>query len=171
MRRHCGNGLATVRKYAGIGSRETPPEICAYMMQLAIWLSERDWLLRSGGARGADQAFEAGAYKGSKDIFTKGAEIYRADTVCQAALELAAKYHPAWHRCDDYAKRLHARNGYIVLGPMLNDPVDLIICWTPRGDVTGGTGQALRIAEGYNIPIYNLGRCATFAQLEQRLNQ
>lgn len=50
--------------YAGIGSRETPPDICAVMTQVAHILSAMGWRLNSGGA---DSAFEAGA--SLKDIF------------------------------------------------------------------------------------------------------
>lgn len=46
--------------YAGIGSRETPPEILKLMTRLAGAMEQQGWLLRSGGARGADAAFEAG---------------------------------------------------------------------------------------------------------------
>lgn len=31
------------------------------------------------------------------------------------------------------------------------------MCWTPEGKITGGTGQALRIAKHYEIPILNFG--------------
>jgi cell division GTPase FtsZ len=54
-------------------------------------------------------------------------------------------------------RKLHARNAMIVLGKNLDDPVDFIICWTPGGTGSGGTGQALRIARAYGIPVYDLG--------------
>jgi hypothetical protein len=49
-----------------------------------------------------------------------------------------------------------ARNCQQVLGQNLNLPVDFVVCWTKDGGKTGGTGQALRIADDLNIPIYNL---------------
>jgi hypothetical protein len=87
--------------------------------------------------------------------------IYRADIVDhypngQYWLEHAAKYHPAWHKCSYDVQRLHARNSLIMLGWQLNEPVDFVICWTKDGKASGGTGQALRIAEAYNIPIFNM---------------
>jgi predicted Rossmann fold nucleotide-binding protein DprA/Smf involved in DNA uptake len=42
--------------YAGIGSRETPKDICDIMTQLAIKLANNGWVLRSGGAKGADRS-------------------------------------------------------------------------------------------------------------------
>ena len=46
---------------------------------------------------------------------------------------------------------LHARN-YLIVRDARH-----VICWTPRGEVTGGTGQAIRIANSLNIPVHNLG--------------
>ena len=59
------------KHYAGIGARETPSIICSCMSQLANWLAEENWILRSGGANGADTAFELGCdiVQGSKEIF------------------------------------------------------------------------------------------------------
>lgn len=138
--------------YAGIGSRETPKDICDLMTKLATKLANTGWILRSGGAKGADQAFE----RGVSSRFEK--EIFYANDATPEALELAEKYHPKWAACSDYTRRLHARNGLILLGRDLDFPVSFICCWTPDGKVTGGTGQSLRIAADpeYNIPVHNL---------------
>ena len=127
--------------YAGIGSRETPPFILKQMTQIAVELEKIGFILYSGGAEGADLAFE-------KNVTNK--QVFRPRDVENdpAAFELAGRFHPAWKRLGNYAKLLHARNGYIVLGVDLESPVDFIVCWTPGGKVTGGTGQALRIAAG-----------------------
>lgn len=47
-------------KYAGIGSRETPPEVIDVMKDFAYAVAH-EAILRSGGAPGADTAFEYGA--------------------------------------------------------------------------------------------------------------
>ena len=52
----------------------------------------------------------------------------------QQALVLAGQVHPAWHRCDDYAKRLHARNCMQILGRNLDEPADFVVCWTKTED-------------------------------------
>ena len=49
-----------------------------------------------------------------------------------------------------------ARNMHQVLGLTLDVPTDFIVCWTPDGKASGGTGQALRVAKDFSIPIYNL---------------
>ena len=47
--------------YAGIGSRRTPDDVLEQMTQLAQELGKLGWTLRSGGADGADRAFQDGA--------------------------------------------------------------------------------------------------------------
>lgn len=133
--------------YAGIGSRKTPPQTIEFMTAFAFDLQRMGWWLSSGGAAGADTAFEVGAADQKM--------IYHAKDATPAALELAAKFHPAWHHCDDHARALHARNGMIVLGPQLDTPVQFVACWTQAGLAGGGTGQALRIAAAYDIPVFN----------------
>lgn len=137
----------TKKFYAGIGARKTPPEILAKMTSIARTLESLGYSLRSGGAIGADQAFEAGS---------DNKEIFKAQNAHKEAFNLSSGYHPAWEKLDSYVQALHARNAMIVLGYDLDSPVDFVICWTPKGKVTGGTGQALRIALDRNIPIYNI---------------
>lgn len=146
--------------YSGIGSRETPEHILGIMSKIGKSFAEKGLLLRSGGAIGADTAFERGCdlAKGKKEIFyaTNNKGIIVSENIMQQALELAGQIHPAWDRCSDYAKRLHARNGMQILGRELNKPVDFVVCWTKDGGPTGGTGQAIRLAMSRDIKIYNL---------------
>ena len=60
--------------------------------------------------------------------------------------------------CGPYALGMHQRNVHQILGFELNNPVDAVICWTPNGDVVGGTATALKLAMKAGIPIFNLGR-------------
>lgn len=133
--------------YAGIGSRETPESICERMTEIAEILEERGFVLRSGGAIGADKAFENGA---------KAKEIFRAEDANAASFILAEQYHPRWDRCSSHAQKLLARNGMQVLGRNLDDPSGFIVCWTKDGKASGGTGQAIRIANAKRIPVFNL---------------
>ena len=68
---------------------------------------------------------------------------------------MAATYHPAW-KCSPGARKLHGRNMYQILGPNLDSPADLVVCWTKDGGPTGGTGQVIRIAMAKGIKIINL---------------
>lgn len=156
----CTNCIGT-HKYAGIGARETPAAIGTIMTGAATRLALQGWILRSGqahqkpgstpGTVSADLAFEAGC-----DLINPRAKVIRVPTMGQAAMDHAAQFHPAWDKCSEYAKHLHARNSLIMLGDWLDDPVRFVLCWTPGGAVTGGTGQALRIAPAYGIPVVNL---------------
>lgn len=156
--------------YAGIGSRETPPDIQNLMEQMAFMLCHQGWTLRSGYAQGADRAFYQG-YCAAPCAAESGCEIYLpwegfngAHSDGQTffclddprAMILAEAFHPAWDRCKPGAKTMHARNSYQILGPDLQSPCDLVICWTPKAEGGGGTGQALRIARASGIPIMDL---------------
>lgn len=138
-------------KYAGVGARKSPEPVLAEMATIAMRLAMHGFILCSGGAIGADKAFERGA-----DL-VGGRKTIRVATMHQAAMEHAAHYHPKWNACDERARGLHARNSLILLGDWLDDPVSFVVCWTEGGAVKGGTGQALRVASAYNIPVFNLG--------------
>ena len=154
--------------YAGIGSRETPPEILELMKQLAQHFTAAGLTLRSGGASGADSAFEFGVDlgKGPKEIFLpwKGFNSNPSllFNIPDRAFDIAEEHHPAWVRCKEPARKLHARNAQQILGQNLDSPSKFVICWTPDGaekstsSKTGGTGQAIRIANAYNVPVFNL---------------
>jgi hypothetical protein len=130
------------------------------MQNVAFMLSMEKWILRSGGAIGADKAFESGC-----DIARGLKEIYVAGDASDEAMRLAAAVHPAWYKLSFYAQKLHARNCFQVLGKDLRTPCLFIICWTPDGadgssiitsQNTGGTGQAIRLGARHGIPIINM---------------
>ena len=72
--------------YAGVGSRETPPEILAEMTKIAQELATKKYSLQSGGAIGADMAFEGKSYPkvlkaGNADVINKsGKVVLKANT-------------------------------------------------------------------------------------------
>lgn len=152
--------------YAGIGSRQTPDDVLHLMYDIARHLSTDGWILRSGHAPGADCWFERGAVGrseiflpwrsfNSEEAFGMNSEVFYEPI--PAAYELAASFHPVWERLGRGARAMHARNAHQILGPSLNDPVEFVVCWTPGGRMKGGTAQALRMANHYDIPITNLG--------------
>lgn len=139
-------------KYAGIGSRQTPTNVLGLMSQFAYKAETAGWKLRSGSAKGADGAFSAGCICDfHKEIYLPYGEIP------VKAYEIAMRFHPAWSRCSDFARRAHARNILILLGENLNDPVDMVICWTFAAQVVGGTGHSTCVANAHDIPVHNLG--------------
>lgn len=150
--------------YAGIGSRETPNNILEEMRIIGYGLAKKyDWILRSGHAPGADSAFELGCDQahGTKEIYLPWNKFNNAKegivvTPYAESTALAKKFHPAWNRLDQWGQKLMIRNGYQVFGSKLDTPVDFVICWTKDGKASGGTGQAIRMAEAYGIPVLNL---------------
>ena len=150
--------------YTGIGSRETPTSVLVIMELAAQFLARNSWTLRSGGAEGADTAFE----RGCDNINPKLKEIYlpwstfngrssKYDEPTRAMISMARRYHRGWDRCSPAARKCLARNCGQVLGPTLNEPTRIIVCWTHAGRLVGGTSLALRIALDHDIPIINLG--------------
>lgn len=166
-----------MKYYAGIGSRETPEDIGLLMTALASELEKDGFVLRSGGARGADSFFERGVVSNDnkqifihkESVFGKRHEpkagIYNAQRYSDYldAEAIASKVHPMWHRCNDSARQLHTRNVYQVLGPdFLAAGVvhsSFVVCWAIpdiHGTPEGGTRTAWQIAKQYGIKCYNL---------------
>jgi hypothetical protein len=144
------------------------------MRKVAHRLSELGYTLLSGGAGGADEAFEEGCRLqgcfGKKEIYLpwpgfRHLKGRRCVTLPSAeAFRVAEAVHPAWKRLNDTAQALMARNSHQVLGADLRSPVDFVVCWTPdacetevgRSRETGGTGQAIGLADRWGIPVVNL---------------
>lgn len=154
--------------YTGVGSRETPVEVLARMTKIARHLTVLGYVLRSGGAIGADSAFERGAGSSAHVYLAwpnyKREHPARKVGACELALQMASTTHPAWGRLSEGARLLHARNCYQVLGDDLKTPSSFLVCWTPDGCVdeagrsreTGGTATAIVLAARNGIPVFNL---------------
>lgn len=143
-----------MKSYAGIGSRETPREVLIKMTEIATRLSRLDYTLYSGGANGADSAFEAGAKK--KVVFLPWFGFNNKEGIVPPINnDLVKKYHPKPSALSQSGWKFMSRNSYQVLGPDLKSPVEFVLCWTKDGKASGGTGQAMRIAKDYGIPIFN----------------
>jgi hypothetical protein len=152
--------------YVGVGARATPPDVESLMRQIASALTRRGWQLRTGGARGADQAFLAGAGdRGELYLPWSGFQGHRharRTYPTRAAYRIAAHHHPAWERQTAASRALLARTSHVVLGADLDRPATMLICWTPDGSLTGtgtgsgGTGQALRLAAAHRLEVINL---------------
>lgn len=190
------NGYAA---YAGIGSRETPPDILSFMTAIAEALEARGFTLRSGFAANADTAFELGtAVDELREIFapwkgfganpdskwdkprwdqiraweTRTGRRFRpakallfTGELRKKAEALAAQFHGNWDRLSSGPKSLHTRNMGQVLGPNLDTPSRFLVCYTVDGKASGGTGQAIRTADAYGIPVLNLHDEAVCAEI------
>lgn len=151
--------------YTGVGARKTPPEWLHVLTVVARTFAAAGWTLRSGNAAGGDQAFQAGAgeaaeiylpwpsYEGGRPEHVR--ECHARPTM--RAWEIAREHHPAWERLTRGGRLLQARNSHEVLGVTCDDPSDVLICWTPGARGGGGTGQAIRVARAYGVPVVDLG--------------
>jgi len=176
--------------YAGIGSRITPTNIKNVMTSIATYMSGKGWTLRSGHAEGADKSFEQIMvdfknpnpreiylpWKGYNGADKSNFYISPVNYPFTDEEERITKfYHPNWAKCTPSARLLHKRNTRIILG--LADaenfarPVRMVICWTEQGKIIGGTGQALRLAKGLNIPVVNFGEARDQQELEALIHQ
>ena len=138
------------------------------MRILAMDLAENGFLLRSGGADGADTAFETGVdqsdAKGRKEIFLPWRRFNENKSPLYPPPPAA--FHEAYQtrKTISYMPRkirlLMARNCQQVLGaeckPEPGNHSRFVICWTKRGEYVGGTSMAMEVADRYHIPIFNL---------------
>lgn len=150
--------------YAGIGSRDTPLDFLELMTKVGQYLAGLGFVLRSGGANGADSYFEKGCdlASGPKEIYLpwngfngNKSLLYPPSQTC---IDIAKKYHPAWEKLSQGAQKLQARNANQILGLDLKTPSSFVICWTKNGAGQGGTGQAIRMANDYKIPVFDMGK-------------
>jgi hypothetical protein len=158
--------------YTGVGSRKTPIEILNVMQDIGKIYAKKGYVLRSGGAIGADSAFEAGCdmaggrkkiyipwygfngYKPLDDKIVIATNLYNYNR----AEEIARKIHLAYNKLTQGAKKLHTRNVYQVLGDQLNSPSKILFCWTEGGALKGGTATAIKLAKKTGqTKIVNLG--------------
>lgn len=146
--------MSTHLIYGGVGSRDTPTHACEAMERIGVALCKRGWMLRSGGAIGADRAFQRGAEAVDRTLL----EVFNAyDAVGHVwAHQDAAAHQPGWEGCNGSARLLLARNSLIVRGHDMQTHILFLVCWTERGQVIGGTGQTMRVCASAGIPIFNL---------------
>jgi len=159
--------------YAGIGSQKTPIEICNKFTAIAYALHLKGYILRSGGADGADSAFEGGLidyYSCHQEGHDKYKEIFLPwknfnNNTSQLILEgyipnevvaICKDIYRRWDYVSDAVQRLHARNVYQILGHDLDTPVEFVVCWSdrPLADC-GGTMFGVHLAQKHSIPVYN----------------
>jgi hypothetical protein len=148
------------KPYTGIGSRETPQDILDAMLQISRTLDHMGYTLRSGGAPGADSAFESSTLRSEIFLPWKGFNGNKSlrYTIPPAAYKIAEDLHPNWYSCSLAAKNLHARNVQQVLGQSLKSPSCFVLFYAKEknGIVQGGTATAVKLARLKGIPTFNL---------------
>jgi len=165
--------------YTGIGSRDTPGNLknfveltpLSILRRWGYFLAKVNLTLRSGGADGADLAFETGCdlAEGDKEIYLPWKGFNNSDSqkfyIPPEAFEIAGDiYGATWRYQKQAVKKLMARNMMQVMGIGLDEPSLFVLCWTPDGCATkeartkktGGTGQAIAYADEMGIPVFNI---------------
>lgn len=140
------------------GSRKTPPDVIETLEKIADFFSKKGYVLRSGGADGADSVVTRA--NGKKEIYLpwKGFNgVYDGILWSQANWDAAHNYHPVWDSLSANVKCLHARNVSLCLGLDNQTPSELAVCWTPNGEEIGGSATAIRICKDRKIKLFNLG--------------
>lgn len=174
-----------IRRYwTGVGSRNTPPDILLMMQLIGKVLTDLGYILRSGGAEGADTAFYAGCklsdkfYEFTPEVFLSwdGMEAYGKKwhhdpkegfydahryKTWQSANQIALLTRGSWERCGWGGQQHHTRNVFQVIGHSLTAPSDFLICWAPPVGkktpwVRGGTVTAVKLAVQRKIEVFNL---------------
>ena len=155
----------------GIGTRKTNSQAFAMLYKIARRMAHTGWKLRSGGAIGADTAWEKG-WEGfdTKEIFlsrgtsfdiAKNAACGRISDYGDIWLEaedIASRLHPRWDYLDLSSQALHTRNVFQVLGMDLKTKTDVVAAYAPPlgASVKGGTATAYNLARAKGIPTFNL---------------
>jgi len=165
---------------AGIGSRKTPKPILREMTEIGRLISKFDGWVRSGHAEGADLAFEYGAKQKTivylpwqsfnSEIELLGRSVIITGEESPLLDGSVERYHPSPSKLSDGAKLLIRRDAAQVLGADCNTPSDAVVCYTPEAKKVGGTAQAIRIAEAYNIPVLNMA-CSGLNTASKVLNK
>ena len=145
--------------YAGVGSRQTPPEVLAVMTKASTWLESLGYTLNTGKTfggkeEGADKAFSDGTNK--KNLF--GPEEHGVGKIVQAVVD---EIHPSSASLKDGGRKLMARNTHQVFGENLDTPVDFVLYYADKDPSNpirpkGGTGQAVEMANRKGIPTINM---------------
>jgi hypothetical protein len=102
----------TYLAYAGIGSRETPTNVQNVMRHLGAYLYSQQWTLRSGGANGADKAFEEGV---DRQMFANPNRTNHTNHASRAnrddkSLSDYKEIYLPWIGFNNSASELHPRN-------------------------------------------------------------
>lgn len=183
----------------GIGARDCPIYYGEILSRIGLYLSTKYVVtLRSGRAKGSDKIFEDAFHTTNSDfelyspfqykiritdteneLKEREERIYRYNKdKWSLAISIAEKHHPLFNRLNSNTKRLLTRTTFQILGPSLNNKSDLVICYTKDGvehgslttKDTGGTGTAIRLAETYGVPVFNIGNDKRKEQILQFIN-
>lgn len=152
-------------KVAGIGNRNIPKEASSKLFDLGRLIAERNYLGLSGNSNGSDEFFAKGVNSVNPSLMNlylpwnsfnknfilpenKVRLLSKEDKA--KCIAIASEHHPNWSACSFGAKSCLARNVAIVTD------ANVVFCYSDPNSKSGGTKHAVRIANAYQIPVYNL---------------
>lgn len=153
--------------YAGIGSRNINDEERDTIRKIANKLSTH-FILYSGNATGSDISFQEGSngncvimlpwynFNSNEYNLNNALSVYIPQS--EEANRSIYFYHPRANMLSRSAKNLMARNYFQIHGYENYSIVSFVVFCADvkRGEVQGGTGQAIRIANHMGIPTINI---------------
>lgn len=186
MRKIPFDAKAFDKEYGGIGSRNITKKSSKVLFKVGFFMTLMGYKLHSGAADGSDTSFELGARAARKFLTQYNVDLKLSDImsvflpwngfngrskgdgyidfVHPSAEDFTSKFHQNWENLNQAVRKMMSRNAMQVLGVNLNKRVALIICETPDGaytadmtsSKTGGTGQAIRIADHCKVRVFNI---------------
>lgn len=165
----------------GIGSRRAPETILTHMKTIGIWCLNNDIELRSGHCKGPDWFFEQGAQEyctaylpwvGYNSYLKSRATLKCINYFAHLQLmrrKLIFDNHANPYALNDVSYTFMSRNCHQVLGDNLDHPSNALVCYTPDGKHSGGTGFAMNLAYAFGIPIINMYKYDTSDKVIYRL--
>lgn len=160
---------------AAIGSRETPDSILSLMEKTGAWLARKGYIVKSGNATGADQAWARGvnSVDPTSLVLSLPWPSYETQAIRKGNMlvltypewmrEKAKQLHPAWDRLGQGGEKLMIRNIDIIHG------VRQTLCWM-NPVKQGGTGQGVRYSLELGIPVLNLYYPEVRAKIEEKIS-
>ena len=141
------------------------------MAWIAGELEKFGYTLNSGGAKGADAAFEYGVKQPAHK------NIFHPEDATETTRAIARELHPAHERLHGHALDLYARNTNQIFGRNLDKTVDFVVCYTKdgceshetRSRESGGTGQAIEMATRKGAKVFNMKNPDCFDRLKKYL--
>lgn len=152
------------KHYAGVGQRNITLQVAETMKQCASKLEAMGYILRSGGARGSDSAFESGVSNPSAKLIYrpwndgKGIPLSKEDFIYSYNLLKELNIIPWIDNIDQVALKLHCRNVFQITNQQKHN-VNFVLYYCDRGsglDTQGGTRTAIVLAYKLGIKTYNL---------------
>ncbi len=176
------------RPYSAKNPTGLTPERLEVCRKVGRFLAERGYIIDSGNAPGADQAYGRGVNSvdpsllhlhlpwagANKGAIVAGNVVHVLEELDEKTLDFyteTARYYRknGFGGLNQWGIKLMTRNSSILMPPPTLVPVTMVIAHPSSKSWGGGTGQGMRIAEGKGIPLHDISKM-DYTQLEALCN-